>query len=161
MKQIIALQQYTDKFISLYQGEIRNIQNTLADKLIEEGIVAEHSDDETPSNSDGGTIYLELTNTLNVSDSILPKTWQEIYNYIQNGKLIVFYYRQQNTYEKTQINQIYYFYISGVSYYLNEEDSTKNNYEILIYNLAYANSLEYRASSPNDYPVYYSGDVHN
>ena len=42
MKQIIALQQYTDKFISLYQGEIRNIQNSLADKLIEEGIVAEH-----------------------------------------------------------------------------------------------------------------------
>ena len=159
MKQIIALQQYTDKFISLYQGEIRNIQNTLADKLIEEGIVAEHSDDETPC--DGGTIYLELTNIPNAPDSILPKTWQEIYNYIQNGKLIVFYYRQQRTYEKTQINQIYYLYISGVNYYLNEEDSTKNNYEIFIYNFAYANSLEYRASSPNDYPVYYSGDVHN
>ena len=42
MKQIIALQQYTDKYISLYQGEVRNISDTIANKLIEEGIVAEH-----------------------------------------------------------------------------------------------------------------------
>ena len=34
MKEIIALQEYTDKFISLYQGEIRNIEDNLAQELI-------------------------------------------------------------------------------------------------------------------------------
>lgn len=41
---IIALQEYTDNKVSLYEGEIRNIENNLAQKLIAEGIVAEHSD---------------------------------------------------------------------------------------------------------------------
>ena len=43
MKEIIALQEYSDKYISLYEGEVRNIGNEIADRLIEEGIVAEHS----------------------------------------------------------------------------------------------------------------------
>lgn len=42
MKQIIALQQYTDQYISLYQGQIRKISQGIADRLIEQGIVAEH-----------------------------------------------------------------------------------------------------------------------
>ena len=42
MKQIIALQEYSDKIISLYEGEIRNIETELANKLIAQGIVAEH-----------------------------------------------------------------------------------------------------------------------
>lgn len=46
MKQIIALQQYTDKYVSLYEGEIRNISNSLADELIEKGIVKQHDDNE-------------------------------------------------------------------------------------------------------------------
>lgn len=45
MKQIIALQEYTDKYVSLYQGEIRNIETELANRLIEQGIVAEHDND--------------------------------------------------------------------------------------------------------------------
>ena len=47
--EIIALQEYTDNKISLYEGEIRNISNSLAQKLIEEGIVAEHNDNKQNS----------------------------------------------------------------------------------------------------------------
>ena len=54
MKQIIALQEYTDKYISLYEGEIRNIEDGIADKLIEEGIIAEHGDG--GNSSSGGFI---------------------------------------------------------------------------------------------------------
>ena len=45
MKEIIALKEYTDQYVSLYEGEIRNIADNLADRLIEQGVVAEHSDD--------------------------------------------------------------------------------------------------------------------
>ena len=63
MKEIIALQQYTDKFISLYQGEIRNIQDSLADKLIEQGIVAEHTDEgQDGENNDGKKLFIENVN---------------------------------------------------------------------------------------------------
>lgn len=40
MKEIIALQEYTDKFVSLYKGEIRYIEDGLANELIEKEIVA-------------------------------------------------------------------------------------------------------------------------
>lgn len=46
-KEIIALQEYSDKYISLYEGEVRNVNIQLANRLIEQGIVAEH--DETGS----------------------------------------------------------------------------------------------------------------
>ena len=52
--QIIALQQYTDKYISLYQGQIRNLNKELAQRLIEQGIVREH--DKIPDNSKNETI---------------------------------------------------------------------------------------------------------
>ena len=45
MKEIIALQEYTDKYISLYEGEIRNIEDNLADRLISKGVVALHDED--------------------------------------------------------------------------------------------------------------------
>lgn len=86
--EIIALQEYTDKYISLYEGEIRNVNKELADRLIEKGIVAEHSD----NGSDSGDINNEIfvvtinTNTLE-SDKSLGETLSEWQN---GGKLIVF-----------------------------------------------------------------------
>ena len=56
--EIIALQEYTDKYISLYQGEIRNINNPLAERLIEQGIVAEH-DQTSPSSGGSGLKYVK------------------------------------------------------------------------------------------------------
>ena len=54
--QIIAKQEYTDKYVSLYEGQIRNISDSLANSLIEKGIVVEHSSDEENNNSN--IIYL-------------------------------------------------------------------------------------------------------
>ena len=59
MKEIIALKEYTDKYVSLYEGEIRNIENNLADRLITQEIVAEHSD----SSSGGGGAGITLLAT--------------------------------------------------------------------------------------------------
>lgn len=53
--EIIALQDYTDKYLSLYQGQIRNIGNNLANKLITKGIVAEHDTINTENSSSGGS----------------------------------------------------------------------------------------------------------
>ena len=44
--EIIALQEYTDKYVSLYEGQIRNVSDGLAQKLIEKGIVAEHDEEQ-------------------------------------------------------------------------------------------------------------------
>ena len=36
---VIALQDYTDQYISLFEGEIRDIENLLANTLLEKGVV--------------------------------------------------------------------------------------------------------------------------
>ena len=46
MIEVIALQEYSDKIISLYEGEIRNIEENLAYDLIRRKIVALHTDSE-------------------------------------------------------------------------------------------------------------------
>lgn len=46
MIEVIALQEYSDKIISLYEGEIRNIEENLAYDLIRRKIVALHADSE-------------------------------------------------------------------------------------------------------------------
>ena len=51
--QIIALQQYTDQYVSLYEGQIRNLSHDLATRLISKGIVAEH--DEINTSGSGST----------------------------------------------------------------------------------------------------------
>ncbi len=73
--EIIALQQYTDKYISLYEGEIRNIQNVLAQKLIKKGIVAEHSDDK---NSESGYKWIETREIL-TEETITTSKWGQYY----------------------------------------------------------------------------------
>lgn len=52
--EVIALQQYTDKYVSLYEGEIRNIAAPIAAKLIAKGIVAEHDETSGGGSSSGG-----------------------------------------------------------------------------------------------------------
>ena len=44
MKQIIALQNYSDQYVSLYEGQIRIIETNLANRLITLGVAAEHTD---------------------------------------------------------------------------------------------------------------------
>lgn len=82
---IIALQEYTDKYISLYEGEIRNINDLLAQRLIEKGIVKEHSD----SSSDKGIIIIDISRFQ--AGEKINKTWQEIYNLVNTGNIVIFY----------------------------------------------------------------------
>lgn len=43
--EIITLQEYTDQYVSLYEGEIRNLPNDLALRLINKGVAAQHDKD--------------------------------------------------------------------------------------------------------------------
>ena len=93
MKQIIALQEYTDKYISLYEGEIRNIQNSIADKLIQQGVVAEHSEDQiAPSGGKNEMVIViaELSsNEGNYIVNSVSHTYTEILEAENNGKLVI------------------------------------------------------------------------
>lgn len=85
--EIIALQEYTDKYVSLYEGQIRNIADSIAQKLIEQGIVAEHSDGENSGKNN--LVILPFTRidntiitTLTYSDII------DIYAKYQSGDVV-------------------------------------------------------------------------
>ena len=85
MKQIIALQQYTDKFISLYEGEVRNIQDSLADKLIEKGVAAEHDKDEKISSLEDLLLTISITETPGMTTTYTCNlTYDEIKDYFIN-----------------------------------------------------------------------------
>lgn len=43
--EIITLQAYTDQYVSLYEGEIRNLPNDIALRLINKGVAAQHDKD--------------------------------------------------------------------------------------------------------------------
>lgn len=95
MKEIIALQEYTDKYVSLYEGEIRNIQDRLADKLIEKGIVAEHSDSEDGEDpGEKGIIYVNMELTIDGGertvnyDSTETLRFDDIKDLIDNGQMV-------------------------------------------------------------------------
>ncbi len=98
MKQIIALQEYSDKHVSLYEGQIRNLSNEIADRLIAQGIVAEHSDS-SPS-SGGGVLKVnilveELENQgsdLKKYKLTLDKKYSQIYDYkLNKGPVIMMF----------------------------------------------------------------------
>ena len=69
MKQIIALKEYSDKYISLYQGEVRNIGYELANRLIEEGIVAEHNETGNSGSSGGVPTISSLPEMIQISST--------------------------------------------------------------------------------------------
>lgn len=99
MKEVIALQQYTDKYVSLYEGQIRNIEDKLANELITKGIVRLHTDIPEDGGSGGGsgagsfivsyTVNQEESDTDNnlyVVES--DKTLAEIISAIEGGQNI-------------------------------------------------------------------------
>ena len=91
--EIIALQDYTDKYISLYEGQIRNIGGNLASKLIAKGFAAQH--DETDGGSDsggsgGGSYIVNATIVYDENDNAtatLDKTFSEISEAISQGRI--------------------------------------------------------------------------
>lgn len=94
--QIIALQQYTDKYVSLYQGQIRNIPDQIAQKLIEQNIVAEHSSDEggEGSSSQGDNFFIIKTVDYDTDENTWSRinyTFAEIEDAIINKNLTPFF----------------------------------------------------------------------
>lgn len=103
--EIIALQEYTDNHISLYEGEIRNIQDSLANDLISKNIVALHTDsnlgslesqintinervlslEENQSGSGSGDnivyVHLKLDNTGLKNNQLFNVLWDEEENF--------------------------------------------------------------------------------
>lgn len=75
---VVALQEYTDKYISMYQGEIRNVTDELlAQDLIDKEILAEKTDggEDTPEEE---KVILEFTYDLNNDTWSCNHTWEEI-----------------------------------------------------------------------------------
>lgn len=101
--EIIALQQYTDKYVSLYQGEIRNINTELAQRLIEKGIVKQHTESSEGSDSGSGNPSNDLFYVVNIYGSGDPctgwngivtniqtdKTYQQVQQAIDNDKIVI------------------------------------------------------------------------
>ena len=90
--QIIALQEYTDKYVSLYQGQIRNIPDQIAQKLIEQNIVAEHGDSEGAGNVvicdiDCKNYVAQYDNQRH--DVECKYSFDEIFNMLKNGKIVI------------------------------------------------------------------------
>lgn len=97
--EIIALQDYTDQYVSLYENEVRDIFDSLANKLITKGIVAQHDNVEQNSGSNsssnsggGGTMYIYTTIEYGEDDQEIVKTgksYNDIIAAIDNGILPV------------------------------------------------------------------------
>lgn len=91
--QIIALKEYTDKYISLYQGEIRNVSSTIASKLIEQGVVAEHGDGSDSEDNGSNEFLINITYTGYIDGNntfAADKTFAEAVEAYNDGKLICF-----------------------------------------------------------------------
>ena len=95
--EIIALQDYTDKYVSLYEGEVRNIGKNLANKLIAKGIVAEHDETESGSgsgSSSGGAYVVTVTSEYDETEDSytysIDKTFSDIVTAYNNGQIILF-----------------------------------------------------------------------
>ena len=97
MKEIIALQEYTDKYISLYEGQIRNIEDRLAEKLIEQGIVAEHSDNSDQTGGSGNGVRIVTLSYDDNGNILMDENEASVQTSILNGESIIF----KLTYEST------------------------------------------------------------
>ena len=138
MKEIIALQEYTDKYISLYEGQIRNIEDNIANKLIEKGIVAEHSDSGSGSGSGdqtGGSGIQIVNLVYNEDDGVFVLDGDEatIRTQLTQGAFVIF---------KTPDNE--WFYPTAIS----------NGWLLLISYMAYKGTGYFRTLSSDGYGAF-------
>ena len=85
--QIIAKQEYTDKHVSLYEGQIRNISDNLANSLIEKGIVAEHSSDGGGGSSNFGILEITDDDIIACADENNNVKWFDVLAYVIRKKI--------------------------------------------------------------------------
>ena len=132
MKEIIALQDYTNQYISLYQGEIRKIETNLANKLIALGVAAQHSTINPSGGGSGSDCSCEIFKVeilayepLSEEDDdylYLNKSYKEIKSAFNDGKNIIFYTHYSDS--ETDFMEFYTLYNIG--------HQTNNNYQISI-----------------------------
>lgn len=113
MKEIIALQEYTDKFVSLYKGEIRYIEDGLANELIEKEIVAQNSSDGSQGGggeSSSSSPFFVIKTTDYDSDegqwSKINCTFEEISDAFYNKHLIPIFFKIEG---ESRLEEVYYF----------------------------------------------------
>ena len=150
MKKIIALQEYSDKYISLYEGEIRNIQDGIADKLIEQGIVAEHDDSDGKSGGNSSVVFIDAEWKDSYSFT-LKKTCQEIWDLISSGKACFINILTSNVVNLTSIT----------TWPICEVNITDGNlYQIIMLwqQNGYMKSLSSTQSSKDQYPTFSTMD---
>ena len=104
MKEIIALQEYTDKYVSLYEGQIRNLTDDIANQLIAKQIVKEHNDQTVGT---GSTILIK-TNSQGelINDDGTYVTQQQMNQYAKNKNDIEILYKNQY-YRKSVASSVY------------------------------------------------------
>ena len=144
--QVIALQQYTDKTVSLYEGEIRNISDSIAQDLIDKGIVAEHDQ------GSGSTLVIPITDLdmEKISDPqqratfTMPFTSKEIYDKFTLGTYIILNILTEDDiiYMSLPINSVFIAGTTTQFYYI---------FEVLIHNELFF----IVCSDPENYPNQY------
>lgn len=139
--QIIAKQEYTDKHVSLYEGQIRNISDNLANSLIEKGIVAEHSSDEGGGSSNFGILEITDDDIIACADENNNVKWFDVLAYVIRKKIGII---PSNMAKKEYIigfsrpypslftsgDQTEYYYLSGV-YFPGADTSAKMGCSII------------------------------
>ena len=107
MKQIIALQEYTDKYVSFYEGEIRNIEDGIANKLIEEGIVAEHDESSNSNTTESSSFFINCTKINNTYTS--DKTYQEVQQALNENQVLIISFSKEWYYYQGNMNDVLIF----------------------------------------------------
>ncbi len=157
--EIIALQEYTDKYISLYEGEIRNIQNVLANKLIEQGIVAEHNESSSGGGEGGNSSFIFypvlvsgeiVTNTDIIIEN--PNTIEGISASYNELKAIAKAGKTPYLYMNGLLSQGYFEQIASLVF-LNFESQDYPLYKASFYIASFGTSLEFMQLNPNDWLV--------
>lgn len=105
--EIIALQEYTDKYISLYQGQIRNLNKELAQRLIEQGIVRQHD------NIDDNSGNQDIIKTISVVEQYSGTTSEFEGAYWFDGSLN---YNKNLLSSESDLNKTFIFTVDGVEY---------------------------------------------
>lgn len=101
--EIITLQEYTDQYVSLYEGEIRNLPNDLALRLINKGVAAQHDKDilNSTTSDDNGKVLTVVNGKPTFST---PATVNS--EFVPNYTIYYASYTDENSYLYTDINFI-------------------------------------------------------
>lgn len=151
MKEIIALQQYTDKTISLYEGEIRNIEDTLANKLIEQNIVAEHAES---GGGGGNSSIIFVEGDIYNEKPRIKETWQNLYNYLNDSKIVIIKIENHQALNPI-LDNITYLFVYNAQHVNAKAIDGPEEWKVCTSNMNLRANyyLTFTATSANDFPI--------